>query len=941
MRRITTLLTVAPLCLLLACGDDDDDGDGADTDTDSDTDTDTGSASTEETAWWVATGHSSTPDTGTPSTDSVTGPTGLPSWDSAAGSFFLDSGIPDCDPVPNTDTGLPTTRDDGLAYDTASPDRDGDGHPRGVDCDDLDPYVFPGAPERCDGVDTDCDPLTGEDGLITVDGTSSHSVLVDAVRAASPGSTLVLCPGTYDGPIWLRGDLRIIGREGAEVTTIRSTTTGPNLLRVQKGNLMLAGVTLTGGDVDGALVGGGVIYYWTVPGRPFWPQGAGLSIGECGSAVVRRSVITGNQTYGQGGGVGSAGAPVWLVDTEVSGNVASGDGGGIYTMGALELRDVVVRANQSADGHGGGLYATLATCEVDGVELDGNEAPQGYGGGAQIWRGATLTGQGLVAHDNVAFLGGGLSVLQAQSTLTDGEVWGNTADQGGGLYLGSSEVDLGSVVVHDNEVPEFGGGAFVTSTTVSGGVFESNVAERGGGMTVAGGLRPSTVIGAELRGNTADEGGGLYVSDVCYADDLLVEANDALEGAGVYVAAGGQHGLIATGSVVRANGGADLWSPTTGLSTTFGSPTDFACNGVGCRAGLTTPGTDQTTLPTGDPRSGAPLVADGLHIALHSLDGLVRTWFDTGAGATTQTLSGAGGSFGQALAVEGDILLVAEPQRGPGEVRVYEHDGAAWVETALLSPPVPQGAMRYGRSVALEGDRAVIGAPGADVGGFAEAGEVYVYERSGGLWQLQATLQPVAPEAYAYFGDTVALDGDQLAVAASAAGVLSVGQVTLHERVGAAWSLVRAIDGPYTGARLGLGSLGLSDGWLAAPTTENGAGAPHVRLYEEQGGAWSFVAGVDDPADYPVSYGTPVVSLEGTTLVVGVPYTDDFGASVGAVHRYDDVAGSLVPVSLFHPDRPRGLYLGEGVAQLGDVVLAVGRDDEILAFQPDPADPAW
>jgi hypothetical protein len=46
-----------------------------------------------------------------------------------------------------------------LPEDTGAPlvDGDGDGHDLEADCDDGDPEVFPGAEERCDGVDNDCD----------------------------------------------------------------------------------------------------------------------------------------------------------------------------------------------------------------------------------------------------------------------------------------------------------------------------------------------------------------------------------------------------------------------------------------------------------------------------------------------------------------------------------------------------------------------------------------------------------------------------------------------------------------------------------------------------------------------------------------------------------------------------------------------------------------
>ena len=54
--------------------------------------------------------------------------------------------------------------------DSAQPvDLDGDGAPAGLDCDDDDPAVRPGAPERCNGEDDDCDGEIDEVGLGILD----------------------------------------------------------------------------------------------------------------------------------------------------------------------------------------------------------------------------------------------------------------------------------------------------------------------------------------------------------------------------------------------------------------------------------------------------------------------------------------------------------------------------------------------------------------------------------------------------------------------------------------------------------------------------------------------------------------------------------------------------------------------------------------------------
>jgi hypothetical protein len=72
-----------------------------------------------------------------------------------------------CDGADNDCNG---TTDDGFAdadldgsADCVDPDDDDDGAPDGDDCAPLDPLVFPGNPELCDGLDQDCDDHVDED----------------------------------------------------------------------------------------------------------------------------------------------------------------------------------------------------------------------------------------------------------------------------------------------------------------------------------------------------------------------------------------------------------------------------------------------------------------------------------------------------------------------------------------------------------------------------------------------------------------------------------------------------------------------------------------------------------------------------------------------------------------------------------------------------------
>ncbi len=100
-------------------------------------------------------------------------------------------------------------------------DLDGDGFIAAEDCNDTDASIFPGAPEYCDGVDSNCDGNADEESFATLyDGGSVANVTQDLFPPVFGntqhyqvpiGATLHICPGTYPTKISAWGGSSVIG----------------------------------------------------------------------------------------------------------------------------------------------------------------------------------------------------------------------------------------------------------------------------------------------------------------------------------------------------------------------------------------------------------------------------------------------------------------------------------------------------------------------------------------------------------------------------------------------------------------------------------------------------------------------------------------------------------------------------------------------------------
>ena len=210
--------------------------------------------------------------------------------------------------------------------------------------------------------------------------------------------------------------------------------------------------------------------------------------------------------------------------------------------------------------------------------------------------------------------------------------------------------------------------------------------------------------------------------------------------------------------------------------------------------------------------------------------------------------AGDGDNFGWSLALSGETLLVGAILEGPpgfggGAAYVFERQGGTWSEVTKLKPADVQALDYFGWSVALDGDRAVVGSYNAESAGEPfgwDEGAAYTFERQGAAWLETGRLEALDADGEAEFGYAVALDGERLVVGA--------------------WN----------------------DDGAAAPD----AGAAYV--YElDSGGSWVETAKLEPQDGAAGDLFGRAVGLAGDVVLAGASNDDDFGSSSGSAYVFD------------------------------------------------------
>ena len=230
--------------------------------------------------------------------------------------------------------------------------------------------------------------------------------------------------------------------------------------------------------------------------------------------------------------------------------------------------------------------------------------------------------------------------------------------------------------------------------------------------------------------------------------------------------------------------------------------------------------------------------------------------------------------LGRSAAIDGSLAVLGAPDfDNRGAVFVFANTPGTnqWTQQALIQGDDLGAGDDFGATVSISGNTLLVGAPGTS------GGAAYAFERIGGDWTQQQKLTGAGNN----FGQAVDLYGDTAVVG-------SQNTVSVFARGNSTWTLQQPLT---NNAASGFGSaVAVHENTLAVGAPESGAGQAFV--YTRNGAAWTLQGGAlapTGPGTSGAKFGSSV-DVQDDRLVVGAPLYDVNNGSVatdaGAVFSY-------------------------------------------------------
>ena len=292
-----------------------------------------------------------------------------------------------------------------------------------------------------------------------------------------------------------------------------------------------------------------------------------------------------------------------------------------------------------------------------------------------------------------------------------------------------------------------------------------------------------------------------------------------------------------------------------------------------------------------------------------------------------------GDRFGWSVSIDGDYAIVGSFGKADfgyysGSAYIFARSGSNWTQQAKLLASDGATGDFFGWSVSIDGDYAIIGAYGDDDYGFS-SGSAYIFIRSGSNWTQQAKLLASDGAAGDRFGWSVSINGDYALVGAHNSDGYQ-GSAYIFKRTNSTWIEQQNLT---TNSNNGFGySVSINGDYVivGAPVDgDNGHYSGSAYVFTRMGSNWTQQAKLlasDGAAED--NFGCSV-SIHENNVVVGAEGDDDNGEKSGSAYVFKRTGSNWLQQSkLISMDGAAGDYFGACVSINGNHTISGAKGDD-------------
>ncbi len=243
--------------------------------------------------------------------------------------------------------------------------------------------------------------------------------------------------------------------------------------------------------------------------------------------------------------------------------------------------------------------------------------------------------------------------------------------------------------------------------------------------------------------------------------------------------------------------------------------------------------------------------------------------------------------FGISVSISGDYAIVGarwddDGGSDSGSAYIFKREGTTWTEQAKLTASDAAADDRFGESVSISGDTAVVGVQAKDDVGY-NSGSAYIFKREGSTWTEQAKLTASDAAAYDSFGCSVSISGDTVVVGAR-------GSTYIFKREDTIWTEQAKLTASDAAANNLFGcSVSISGDYAivgAFGDADEGYRAGSAYIFKREGTTWTEQAKLNANYAEASDFFGYSVSISGDYAVVGAYGDNDDGYLAGSAYVY-------------------------------------------------------